>query len=116
VSQLRLFTDEDVHGAIAPQLRRRAIDTISAAEAGRLRIPDEHQLLWATSQGRVLLSFNRGHFVALHRDTLLRGDHHAGIIVSPQFSIGEVVNRMERLVAMLSAEQMQDRIEFLSNW
>lgn len=41
MSQIRVFTDEDVHGAIADQLRLAGIDAVSTPEAHRIGVSDE---------------------------------------------------------------------------
>lgn len=46
----------------------------------------------------------------------LGGESHAGIIVAKQASVGEIVRRFLRLAAALSAEDMENRLEYLSNW
>lgn len=48
-------------------------------------VPDAEHLAFAISQGRAVLSFNRGDFVQLHKQYAERGWEHHGIIVSPQF-------------------------------
>jgi hypothetical protein len=72
MSLLRFFTDEDVYGAVAPALRREGIDAVSTPEAGRRGQSDESQLEWASSEGRVLVTFNVAHFAKLHSDWLDR--------------------------------------------
>ena len=116
MSQLSLYTDEDVYADIAPQLRRHGWDVISVTEAGRTGLTDSDQLQWAFRQGRAMCTFNTGDFARLHFELLTRGDHHAGIVVSAQVSLGTVVRRLQRLMGTLSAEDMQDRLEYLSNW
>ncbi len=71
---------------------------------------------WASSENRALLTFNVGHFAALHARRIAEGRHHAGIIVSTQRPIGEVIRRLVRLASALDAESMRDRLEFLSDW
>ena len=95
----RFFTDEDMHAAVAPSLRQAGFAATSTPEAGRLAEPDEEQLSWAAAQGRVLVTFNTGHFVALHTQWLQQGKHHAGIAVSTQTSVGDVLRRLLRLAA-----------------
>src|SRR3990172_6957711 len=90
----RLITDEDLYGAIAPALRRAGFDALSTPEAGRLRDSDESQLLWATNEGRVLVTFNVAHFAGMHAVWLRSGRHHAGIVVSAQRPIGDVLRRL----------------------
>jgi hypothetical protein len=72
----------------------------------------------ATGAGRVLVSFNVGDFFALHTDWLKAGRSHSGIVVAPQqtYSVGEFLRRILRLHATLSADDMRDRVEFLSAW
>ncbi|SPE35798.1 conserved hypothetical protein [Candidatus Sulfopaludibacter sp. SbA6] len=43
---------------------------------------------------------------------------HAGIIVAPQqqYSVGEELRRIMRLISRSTAEQMQNQLEFLSSW
>jgi hypothetical protein len=43
---------------------------------------------------------------------------HAGIIVAPQqqYSVGEELRRIMRLISRCTAEHMQNRLEFLSSW
>ena len=43
---------------------------------------------------------------------------HAGIVLAPQqrYSGGEELRRLMRLISTVSAEEMRNRIEFLSAW
>ncbi len=116
MSAIRLLMDEDVYGAVAPALRRSSIDALSTRDAGRGGASDESQLEWASSEHRALMTFNVGHFANLHAMWVTAGRHHAGIVVSSQRPIGEVVRRLLNLARALDAESMRDRLEFLSNW
>ena len=81
MTSIRVFTDEDVHRGLSPALRSAGLDAMSTPEAGRESESDESQLSWAAAEGRVILTFNVGHFVQLHSQWLAAGGHHAGIIV-----------------------------------
>ena len=59
MNYVRLYTDEDIFGQVAPQLRRRSYDVLSTPEAGNLELSDQEQLEFAVSQRRAILSFNR---------------------------------------------------------
>ena len=72
--------------------------------------------LWAADQGRVLVTFNVAHLSALHSTWIAAGRHHAGIAVSSQRPIGDVVRRLLHLADTLDATAMQDRLEFLGDW
>ncbi len=73
MSAIRFLTDEDVYGAVAPALRREGIDALSTAGAGRRGESDESQLDWASNENRVLVTFNVGHFAALHAERMTEG-------------------------------------------
>ena len=115
MSKPAFFTDEDVYAAVAIALRKAALDAISTPEAGRLGESDESQLAWAADQGRVLMTFNGAHFSALHSTWIGTGRHHAGIVLSSQRPIGDVVRRLLHLADTLNTTAMQDRLEFLGD-
>jgi hypothetical protein len=116
MTAIRLYTDEDVYGGVAIALRRAGVDALSTPEAGRRRESDESQLLWAGSEGRVFVTFNVAHFVAMHGQWLRQGGHHAGLIVSSQRPLGDTVRRLLHLAGSIDADSMRDRLEFLSDW
>jgi hypothetical protein len=116
MSLIRIFTDEDVHGPVAAGLRSAGFDAISTPESARLNEPDHSQLAWAAREGRVLLTFNVADFARLHHDWMAQGQHHAGLVVSQQRPIGDTIRRMTRLGKTLTAEEMRDRLEYLTNW
>jgi hypothetical protein len=116
VSPIRFFTDEDVYGAIAPTLRRAGFDAVSVPEVGRLSESDEEQLIWAVSESRMLVTFNVGHFAALHADWLQLGRDHCGIAASVQRPIGIVLRQLLHLAATLYEDAARNRFEFLSDW
>ena len=116
---LRLYLDEDAMDAdLVDALRARGVDVQTAHEAGMRNRPDRDQLNHAAAQGRALYTFNTGHYCALHADLLARSESHAGIIVCPQqrYSVGDQMRRLLNLAAALSAQDMQNRLEFLTNW
>jgi hypothetical protein len=116
MAQIRFFTDEDVYGTTAPALRNAGLDAISTPEAGRLGESDESQLQWASRAGRVFVTFNVGHFARLHGIWISQGRHHAGIAVSAQRPIGDLLRRLVHLAGTLDDKGMLNRLEFLSDW
>ena len=116
--RVRLYFDEDSsRHALARELRARGADIVTAPEAGTLAKTDEEQLEWSASKGRTLYSFNRSDFYALHTAWLKAGRSHSGIVLSKQdLSVGEQMRRLLRLINSVTAEEMQNRIEFLSAW
>lgn len=76
----RLYSNENFHRRVVEALRELGHDVLTSLEAGRSnqRIPDEEVLHFATSERRAVLTFNRLHFIRLHRHA---AGHHAGIVV-----------------------------------
>lgn len=116
---IRLYLDEDSSDLdLLAALRMRGVEVVSAIESGMNGQSDTEQLNWATSHGRVIYSSNRGDFYRLHSEMMRSGQRHAGIILVPQqrYSIGEQTHRLLRLIKTLTAEDMENRLEFLSAW
>jgi hypothetical protein len=99
-------------------LRARNVDVLTAAEAGMINRHDEDHLTVAAAAGRALLTYNTADYCALHQSWISLGRTHAGIIVAPQqqYSVGEELRRIMRLISRCPAEQMKNRLEFLSAW
>ena len=112
----RFFTDEDIYGTVAPALRKSGVDAISTPESGRRGETDESQLQWAADQQRVLVTFNVAHFAALHGRWMSQRQHHAGIIISQQRPIGDLLRRLQHLHSRLDQESLRNRLEFLGDW
>ena len=116
---IRLYFDEDsMHHGLVAALRSRGADVLTAFESGMSRADDEDQLTFARSEQRVVYTFNVGDFCDIHSRWLAAGDSHFGIIIAPQqrMSVGEQLRRLLEQMAALSAGEMNDRLEFLSNW
>jgi predicted nuclease of predicted toxin-antitoxin system len=111
--KLRLFLDEDVHAALAAALRKRGHDAIHALETKRLGLSDESQLNFATEGNRCLVTFNVGDFVRLHNRWIQAGREHAGIIVSKQLPVGEMLRRLLALLQKESGDSMRGQVRFL---
>lgn len=117
--KVRLYLDEDTMDAdLIQALRTRGVDLQTAYEAGLVRREDHELLAYAAQQGRVVYTFNTGHFCALHASFLRSGRDHAGIVVGQQqrHSVGEQMRRLLNLIAARTAEEMKNRLEFLRDW
>jgi hypothetical protein len=116
---IRLYLDEDaMDHDLLRALLARGMDVTTALQAGMIEREDNEHLDYATAQGRVLYSFNVGDFSRLHRAYLAGVRSHAGMILARQqrYSVAEQTRRLLKLTASLSAEEMNNRIEFLSAW
>lgn len=104
--------------ALVRALRARGVDVTTALEADMIAREDHEHVDYATAQGRVLYSFNVGDFYRLHGDYLAEGKRHAGMILArqQQYTVGDQMRRLLKLIAARSAEEMLNRVEFLSAW
>lgn len=119
MSQIRLYLDEDtINKALIRALRNADLDVVTVKDAGRLGLPDEDQLAWAIAQERVIYSYNIGDFCRLHRDFMLTERMHAGIILVSQrdYSIGQQLRGLLRLIANQSDERMVNQLVFLNDF
>jgi len=115
--RIRLYLDEDAQRAsLVRALRARRVDLLTAYEADRMGYPDLAQLTFAAQEKRTLFTFNRGDFVKLHSQFLATDQTHSGIIVSDQLEVGLIVRRLLHLWTSRSAREMENWLEFLSNW
>jgi predicted nuclease of predicted toxin-antitoxin system len=104
--KIRLYLDEDsMDQRLVRALQARGMDVTSALDQQMINRADGDHLDYATQQGRVLFSFNRGDFYELHTQYMLEAKSHAGIILAnqQQHSIGEQMRRILRLSATRSA-------------
>lgn len=89
----RLTLDADVHVAAAKALRLRGFDVVSVWELGQEAMADEVHLQRSAEQGRCFVTFNVGDFSPLHVRWLAEGQHHSGIVVSPQIPLSPFLHR-----------------------
>lgn len=116
---IRLYFDEDSQDSdVVQAVRFRGLDALTSNEAGMGHRDDKDQLDFATSEGRVLYSFNASDFNRIHIEYITQNKSHTGIIIGQQqrYSVGEQMRRLTRIVNARTAEQMVDQLEFLSNW
>ncbi|HKI44533.1 MAG TPA: DUF5615 family PIN-like protein [Balneolales bacterium] len=114
--RIRFYLDEDVPSSFAQALSNRGVDTETTQTAGNIGCLDRQQLLFASREGRVILTHNKRDFIILHNDFVERNLTHGGIVVSDQLPIGTLLKRAMKLWFTLDADDMYDRLEFLSNW
>ena len=117
--KMRLYLDEDaMDGDLVQALRSRGVDVTTVSYEQRQGYSDDEQLRYATQEGRAIYSFNTKDYMVLHTKFLEQGLSHGGIIIGRKnrWPVGEQMRRLLALVNTLSAEDMKDRVEFLSVW
>jgi hypothetical protein len=108
--ELRFFMDQHFPAPASRGLIRRGIDVLTAQEAGRCGSPDADQLAFATSENRVLVTFDSD-FLALHK----AGVSHAGIAWCPEqkHGIGGLIRALLLLHGVLDRASMCNHVEHL---
>jgi hypothetical protein len=116
VSQIRLLVDEDAqHRGLAPALRARGVEIVTAFEAGLTAAADDAILARAAQEDRAVYTFNASDYCRLHSKYMQQGLDHAGIIIVPgqRYSVGEQLRRLFHLINTKEAEGMKNSLEFL---
>ncbi len=75
----RLYANENFPLPVVEELRHYGHDVLTIQETGYANqsMSDDSVLDFATAEKRVVLTFNRKHFIRLHNER----SHHAGIVV-----------------------------------
>lgn len=63
-----IYTDADIHGGLAAQIRRHGFDAMSAYETGNAELNDNEQLAYAASQERTILTCNNKDFEPVYEE------------------------------------------------
>ena len=103
----RLYSDENFRHAVVLELRRRGQDVLTAYEAGNAgqKIPDPDVLAFAVSQGRAVLTFNRWHFIKLHR---MAQPHHGIVVCTIDPDVVALADRIHQ--ALLSCPNLDNQL------
>jgi hypothetical protein len=102
--------DQHFPGPASQGLRRHGIDVLTAQEAGRCGLPDADQLAFATTEDRVMVTFDTD-YSALHQS----GVAHAGIAWCPEqkYSVGQLIQALLLLHGVLDRDAMRNHVEYL---
>src|SRR5438876_6492989 len=101
--------DEHINPRVTSALRRRGVDVLTAREAGLTSADDRRHLARAVIEGRVLCTQDVD-FLRMQS----AGLSHRGIVYVPQHTpIGYMVRGLLLIHETLSAEDMQNRVEYL---
>ena len=100
---LPLYIDEDsVDRRFIRALERLKVDFVSARALGRVGVPDEDHLAFATAEGRMLLTANYHDFRALQASWAEAFRDHCGILIRVQNTVTP-----ERLAELVHEELSQ---------
>jgi hypothetical protein len=119
MSRIRLYLDEDaMRRSLVFGLKARGVDVLTAGDAQMISRDEEAHLITASSSKRAIYTYNAADFCDLHRRWISEGRSHTGIIIGAQqrYRSGEELRRLMHLINSLTAEHMQNQLEFLSSW
>jgi predicted nuclease of predicted toxin-antitoxin system len=107
---IRFFFDQHMPSAVAQGLRLRGIDVLTAQDAGRCGLADPDQLQFATTEERVMVTYDPD-FLALAAS----GVQHAGIAYchATKYTIGQQIQLLAILQGVLDRDNMKDQVEYL---
>jgi hypothetical protein len=102
--------DQHFPAAVSQGLRRHGVDVMTTQEAGRCASADTDQLGFATTEARVMVTFDPD-FLALHQ----AGVAHAGIAWCPEqkYSIGQLIQALLLVHGVLDQDSMRNHVEHL---
>jgi len=112
----RLYFDAHVNPRLVADLQRHSCDGVAATEIGHQRLSDEEHLVWATREGRVLVTFDLHDIPRLAAEWFHAGREHAGVILCvqpPALSYGELLRRLLALLNRLTAEELRNQVLWL---
>jgi Domain of unknown function (DUF5615) len=113
---IKLYLDEDVDPLLARALLDRNIDCLATQETNNRGRSDRDQLVFATAQGRAILTFNVKDFMRLAREYAASGRHHSGIIVSNHIPFRELLRRTLFLLRKHAQSDFTDRLIWLQDY
>ena len=109
----RLFLDENVTPDLARALRQRGFDAVHAEDRGLKETDDAVVFAAAVQEGRAVLTQNVRDFMPIVREYAERGEHHFGLIVSPQRSLRAFLSGTLRLLSRRTAEDLHDAVVWI---
>ncbi len=108
-----LYLDEDMNNMVATLLRSRGIDAVTVQKSDMLGKSDQEQLAYAAANDRCILTHNRVDYEDLHLQYAQANLIHSGIIVVPQKSPYEIVNRVMILLDSMTADEIANQLLYV---
>ena len=117
MTRVAIYLDEDASKRLFSVRLSSLVTIASTGSAGMFGASDEDQLEFATRQRMIVATYNRQDFARIHTRLMLAGLHHSGILIlfQERYSIGEELRRLQRFIALHTAESMLDRLEYITS-
>lgn len=110
---MRLYLDENVPVPLATALAGHGIDCLTTRDAGNRGHSDSEQLAFATQEQRSLVTFNCKDFLPLATHWQEIGRSHAGMILSKELPLPELIRRFRHLAIHCRDRNLRDTIIWL---
>ncbi len=110
---MKLYLDENIPIVLCEALAAHGVDCLTTQQAQNLGQSDDQQLAFASAQGRALLTFNSKDFLPLVQEWQKAHRRHAGLILSKEWPVPELLRRFRRL---LHQQQHNDDLTNLVLW
>jgi predicted nuclease of predicted toxin-antitoxin system len=109
-----IYIDENVHKAIADELRIRGVDALSVREDDRTGISDLEVLERARELKRVVFTRDQDFLIEANVRSQ-KGETFAGVVYAHQLSvsIGRCVEDLELIAKVSTYDELCDRVQFL---
>ena len=112
----KLYLDEHLSPRLAIQLRKYGFDAVCAKERNMLSKEDDHQLKFAVSEKRALVTCNFCDFVNLDQDYSSENMVHWGIILTTEVTIGTMLNRLLKMLNLITADGLKNQVRWLNEF
>ncbi len=107
------YLDEDVSVLVATLLRARGFDVVTARDEKMLAQEDIDHLTRAVTLERCVFTHNRVHFENLHREYIVNGKSHFGIIIGSQRGPYELARRLAVLLNVMTADEIENQLLYI---
>ena len=101
---------------LAKVLSDRGFDCVSTQETANRGTSDADQLTFATSQGRVIMTFNVKDYVLLAQEYAVTARPHSGIVVSDHLLFRELLKRTLLLLQRHANQDVTNRLFWLQDY
>ena len=94
-------------------LRTHGVDCLTTQQATNHGRSDEQQLLFASTEARALVTFNHKDFLPLVNQWHLANRSHAGLILSKELPLAELLRRFRRFLREHQHDDLIDQTFWL---
>lgn len=112
----RLLLDEHIWIELVTRLTQHGYDVTHIVSLGKRGLDDSSILELAAREDRVVLTFNSRDFMSLALQWFEVGKDHAGIVLSPELSRGDLLRRSLEFLEATSADDMRNQVRWLSDF